>query len=184
MDTIVAANNPDSSSRWKQTIKQILLQMNSQLQIETAAAIIERRVAGLSWDTPAFWEQPGIAARSTFNKWKKDDPNFSQLLEEAWQVAQHYRADVAADAVDAAVLTLQAAAPLFVKTVVEVSQNTKDQRAALAAAFGGLDRASKLTASKAPDALPADIQVIVDFVYGGEGDEQPDTDEDYHESNT
>lgn len=159
---------------WRKSIKKHLLNLASPLQVDTLTAIIERRINGQSWDTKDFWGQVNTCSRATFNKWKKQDPIFVATLDAAWEIARQYRAETAAAAIDDAVLSLQLATPQFVAQVIKIA-NSSDEGIALRAAFGGLDRASTLTAKKSELALPPEIGQMMDKIYGpGTGDGEPD----------
>lgn len=45
------------------------------------AAAISRIFDG-GYDRPEFWQRPDTCARSTFNKWKKQQPEFTAVFEE------------------------------------------------------------------------------------------------------
>lgn len=159
---------------WRKAIKKHLLNLTSPLQVDTLTAIIERRINGQAWDTADFWKQDHVSSRTTFNKWKKHHPTFDLTLDAAWEIARQYRAETAAAAIDDAVLSLQLATPQFVAQVIKIA-NSPDEGIALRAAFGGLDRASTLTAKKSELALPPEIGQMMDKIYGpGTGDGEPD----------
>lgn len=160
---------------WRKAIKKQLLNLTSPLQVDTLTAIIERRINGQPWDTADFWKQDHVSSRTTFNKWKRYSPIFEITLDAAWEIARQYRAETAAAAIDDAVLSLQLATPKFVAQVIKIA-NSQDEKVALSAAFGGLDRASKLTATKAEANLPPEISHMIEFIYGPPkpGDGEPD----------
>lgn len=111
-------------------------------------AIAGRYAIAQGYDTPEFWKRSDTCARSTFNKWRKHDPDFVTALEEAKQVVSGWRVERAADVVEEAVVKLQLATPEFVDRIIQIVQSGENEYAQLQAAFGGLDRASKLTAPK------------------------------------
>ncbi len=160
---------------WRKAIKSQLLRLSSPKQMDTVTAIIERRILGQSWDTDEFWQRPDTCARATFNKWKKYDPDFADILDAAWGIAHDYRAETATAAIDEAVLTLQLSTPLFVERVIKIAKS-HDETVALRAAFGGLDRASSLTATKSEMSLPPEIGHMIEKIYGlpEPGDGEPD----------
>ena len=111
-------------------------------------AIAGRYAIGQGYDTPEFWKRSDTCARSTFNKWRKHDPYFVVALEAAKQVVSDWRVERAADVVEEAVIRLQMATPDFVDRIIQIAKGGENEYAQLQAAFGGLDRASKLTAPK------------------------------------
>ncbi len=166
---------------WRKAIKSQLKQLNSGLKIGVVTLIIERRILGQPWDTDEFWKRPDTCARSTFNNWKNQDPLFEQVLDAAWEIAREYRAETATAAIDEAVLTLQLSTPLFVERVIKIAKS-HDETVALRAAFGGLDRASSLTATKSEMSLPPEIGHMIEKIYGlpepGDGEPDAAADED------
>lgn len=124
-------------------------------------AIAGRYAIGQSYDTPEFWKRADTCARSTYSKWRKQDPEFVAALEEAKGVVSDWRVQQASDVVEEALLKLQLATPDFVDRIIQIAQTGENEHAKLQAAFGGLDRASKRTAPKAQmmDALLQYIDV-------------------------
>jgi hypothetical protein len=90
-----------------------------------------------------------VCNRSTFHKWRKQDPVFVDALEAAKTAVSSWHTERAGAAVEDALLRLQLATPDFVDTVIDLAQTAENEHARLQAAFGGLDRASKMTAPKA-----------------------------------
>lgn len=174
METTKQAKS-QAKTDWRKAIKSQLLRLSSPKQMDTVTAIIERRILGQSWDTEEFWQRPDTCARATFNKWKKYDPDFTNILDAAWGIAREYRAESAAAAIDEAVLTLQLSTPLFVERVIKIAKS-HDETIALRAAFGGLDRASSLTATKSEMSIPPEIGHMIEKIYGlpEPGDGEPD----------
>lgn len=115
----------------------------------TILGIAARYAVGEGFDTPDFWKQPTVCSRSTYKKWRKHDPAFVAALEAAKTAVSAWNTERAGAAVEDALLRLQLATPDFVDTVIDLAQTAENEHARLQAAFGGLDRASKMTAPKA-----------------------------------
>ena len=111
-------------------------------------AIASCYATGQGYDNPSFWKRSDTCARSTFNKWRKHDPDFVAALDGAKQVVSDWRVQQAADVVEEALLKLQLATPEFVDRIIHIAKSGENEYAQLQAAFGGLDRASKRTAPK------------------------------------
>ena len=111
-------------------------------------AVASCYATGQGFDNPAFWKRSDTCARSTYNKWRKHDPDFVAALEDAKRVVSDWRVEQAADVVEEALLKLQLATPEFVDRIIAIASRGENEHAQLQAAFGGLDRASKRTAPK------------------------------------
>lgn len=110
----------------------------------TILGIAARYAVGEGYDTPEFWKQPAVASRTTFHKWRKQDPVFVDALEAAKTAVSSWNTERAGAAVEDALLRLQLATPDFVDTVIDLAQTAENEHTRLQGAFGGLDRAVKL----------------------------------------
>lgn len=124
-------------------------------------AIASLYATGQGFDNPAFWKRADTCARSTYSKWRKYDPDFVAALEEAKGVVSDWRMQQAADVVEEALLKLQLSTSSFVDRIIQIASTGENDHVKLQAAFGGLDRASKLTAPKTQ--LIDTIMQYVDF---------------------
>lgn len=171
---------------WRDAIAAELSNLTDPLKISTITAIIQSRITGQGYDTPAFWGRLDTCSRSTFNKWKRYDPAFTAALDAAWTIIQQQQSEAAADAVAAAVSRLQLATPQAVNRIIEIV-NSPDEPVALRAATAVLDRAHTYTSTKTPAAavtLPPSVAAMLNKVYGdaesdavnaaASGDLQPD----------
>lgn len=163
-----------AESDWRSEIKEQLQRLDSPLKQSSVIAYIEQKIKGQSYDTFLFWQRNDTCARSTWNKWKKDDPVFNDVLAATWSIATDFRATGAADALTEAVLTLQLNAPDFAKSVVDlaVGDGVKDD-VKLRAALAGLDRASAMTAPKSEVFIPG-LDDALDRIWGNDGSDDDD----------
>ena len=155
-------------NNWREAIKEQLIRLDSPLKQATIIAYIEQRIKGQSYDTPQFWARPETCARSTWNKWKRDDAVFNEVLVATWNIATDFRSGEAADAITEAVLLLQLNAPDFAQAVVDLATGdfVKDDTK-LRAALAGLDRASEMTAQKSEVYVPG-LDEALEKIWGNE----------------
>ena len=135
---------------WIITASDELCRLDTALKQSTAIAIAENKMLGHATDTAEFWHRLDVCARSTYNKWKKDDPIWQEVLDNVILLAMKHRTIKALEGVDEAATLLQINAPAFAQAVIQIAQGGYGVKPStqLQAAFGGLDRASVLTADK------------------------------------
>jgi hypothetical protein len=164
---------------WRQAITDQIIKLDSPLKQTTVVAYIEQRIMGLPFDTSAFWKRPDTCSRAAWNKWKRYDSVFNEVLTATWEIAVKYRSQEAANAITEAVLTLQLNAPGFAQKVVELAIGDgpiKDD-IRLRAALAGLDRASEMTAQKAEVHVPG-LDEALDKIWGNEAGSDAVADDD------
>lgn len=162
---------------WQQAIAAELSRLDSLLKQSTVEAYIQQRLLGQPYDTDAFWGRADTCARSTWHKWKKHDPAFTDILEKAWAIARGYRAAEAAEAITEAVLTLQLHAPDMASRIIQLAADP-DAGVALRAATAALDRASKLTAPKGTPVTIHGLDDAIERIYGHDPPEVPGDEDD------
>lgn len=159
---------------WRDAIKQQLGRLNTPLKQATAVAYIGRKIAGRPYDTYDFWARPETCSRSTWNKWKRYDPEFNSVLDAAWAITTEHRNDEATKAIAEAVLTLQINAPAFASEVVDIAINGNAKpETRLRASLAGLDRASAMTAPKSEIEVPG-LNDAMERIWGKKDSEDED----------
>lgn len=141
-------------------------------QEPTILGIISKEIAGEAWDTDDFWKEPGHPNRSTYYKWMKQDETFLDVLEKCKQAVRTYRREESINHIDEAMLIIQEASPQAARKLVQ-HIDAPDDGDSIRASNSILDRASKDTANKQPDAtikVPGIIEAM-DIIYGDAEDE-------------
>lgn len=162
---------------WHSAIVDELAKLSSPLQVKTVTAVITARLVGESYDTEAFWKRPETCSRSTWNKWKKYDDTFNQVLDNTWSIAHNWQTQQATDAIERASTMLQLAAPTMAQGVITLASG-KDERGRLVkhadrlrALLAALDRASSTTAPKGQMEVRG-LEEALSRIYGEEEDEE------------
>ncbi len=57
-------------------------------KINTILQIVLHELAGQAWHNDTFWKRPDTCSESIFYKWKRDDPDFTPILDEG-RAARH-----------------------------------------------------------------------------------------------
>ena len=164
---------PDSPQRrdgWESAIFAELQRLNGQQherkKKDTIIALVDVTLAGVSEET--VWGRGETCARSTWHeKWKKD-PLIADVLERSRRAANDWRDNLAANTLAEAAELLAIESLDSVKTAARLRDWSEDDRVRLQAAFGILDRADKMTASKASTELSVsgDLAEKINRVYG------------------
>ena len=111
----------------------------------TIIALVDAQLAGRS--EQSVWGTPGVCNRGTYHlKWKFQ-PDFAAALATVSRLAREWRDTRALRALQGAAESLALAAPAAVAKAVGL-MDSQDDRVALSAAFGILDRAGVETAGK------------------------------------
>ena len=167
---------------WRQAIAGELTKLTSPLQVKTVTAVITARLLGESYDTEAFWKRPDTCSRSTWNKWKKYDETFNQVLDKAWTIAQTWQTQEATEAIERASTMLQLASPQMAQGVIALASG-KDETGRLVkhadrlrALLAALDRASATTAPKGQVEVRG-LDDALARIYGEEDDSEEETKE-------
>lgn len=159
----------DSSPPPKRTLAEAIASEINKLDTpkkqDTALLIVSRRIVGQGFDTKEFWAMEATCARSTYQKWRQDDPAFVQVLNDAYELARTWRNKQTTSRVAEAVTILQYSAEEAAHRLVELMMNSPNDHVALRAAREILDRAATTTASKTPNAVVVthdDFEVAAD----------------------
>ena len=169
----------EDPSGWKTAILGELARLNGEpherKKKDTILALMDAKMRGESEED--VWRRPDTCARSTWHERWKVDPLLADVLENAKRAAYDWRDNLAANTLAAAVELLALESLSSVKTAVQIRDNPEAApRDRVAAAFGILDRGSKLTAPKSSveHDLGRDMQSMLDKVYGDDGAEDDD----------
>lgn len=120
-------------------------------------AAIHRTFFG-GYDKQAFWQNPAVAARSTFNKWKKHDPDFVRVFDAICDLARTWHSSLAAESIQEALTVIQLHAPEAAWKTVEIMRTgDSEQVQQRMAAKDILQHASKETAEKGQDAVNVNL---------------------------
>lgn len=120
-------------------------------------AAIHRTFFG-GYDKQEFWRNPAVAARSTFNKWKKHDPDFVRVFDAICDLARTWHSSLAAESIQEALTIIQLHAPEAAWTTVEIMRTgTSEDVQRRMAAKDVLQHASRETAEKGQDAVNVSI---------------------------
>lgn len=133
---------------------------------QTILALVDARLAGRSEET--IWERPETCSRSTWHgKWKKQ-PLMQDVLASVDRAARRWTDTRTIRALAEAAERLQLAAPAAAGKAISLMLSL-DDRVALQAAFGVLDRAGVETAPKqqAQHGLTPELENLIERVYGG-----------------
>lgn len=137
---------------------------------QTILALVDARLAGRSEET--IWERPETCSRSTWHgKWKKQ-PIMQDVLASVDRAARRWSDTKAIRALADASERLQLASPAAAGKAISLMLS-QDDRVALQAAFGVLDRAGVETAPKTQQehGLAPELERMLSQVYGGRLDE-------------
>lgn len=132
----------------------------------TILALVDARLAGRSEET--VWDRPECCNRSTWhNKWKHDELMVS-VLGNVERSARRWSDTKAVRALADASERLQLASPAAAGKAISLMLSN-DDRVALQAAFGILDRAGVETAPKTQQehGLAPELESLLERVYGG-----------------
>jgi hypothetical protein len=111
----------------------------------TIVALVDAQLAGRA--EQSVWGLPGVCNRGTYHlKWKAQ-PDFAAALATVGRLAREWRDTRALRALQEAAENLALAAPAAVMRAIGLMESVED-RVALSAAFGILDRAGIETAAK------------------------------------
>jgi len=139
----------------------------------TILALADARLAGRSEET--VWTLENTCNRSTWhNRWKHD-PVMLDVLASVERQARRWLDTKAIRALAEAAERLQLASPAAAGKAISLMLS-QDDRVALQAAFGVLDRAGVETAPKTQQehALAPELESLIERVYGGSGLDGPD----------
>jgi hypothetical protein len=143
----------------------------------TVLAMVDARLAGRSEET--VWSQPGTCARSTWHETWKLDPLMQDVLASVERQARRWLDTKAIRALAEAAERLQMASPAAAGKAIALMLS-QDDRVALQAAFGVLDRAGVETAPKTQQehGLAPELESLIERVYGGLGQETGTNDDE------
>ena len=131
-------------------------QRANQEQVIIAAAI--SRIFQGGYDRPEFWKRPDTCARSTFNKWKQQQPEFTAVFESVCKLAKDWRSQQALDSLEEAMTLLQLHTPESAWKMIQIMRTgDSEQVQQRMAAKDILQHASKETAEKGQDAVNVSI---------------------------
>lgn len=132
----------------------------------TILAMVDARLAGRSEET--VWTVPGTCARSTWHETWKRDPLMLDVLASVERTARRWSDTKTLRALAEAAERLQLASPAAAGKAIALMLSN-DDRVALQAAFGVLDRAGVETAPKqqAQHGLTPELESLIERVYGG-----------------
>ena len=131
-------------------------QRANQEQVIIAAAI--SRIFQGGYDRPEFWKRPDTCARSTFNKWKKQQPEFTAVFEGVCELAKTWRSRQALDSLEEAMTLLQLHTPESAWKMIQIMRTgDSEQVQQRMAAKDILQHASQETAEKGQDAVNVSI---------------------------
>lgn len=136
----------------------------------TILALVDARLAGRSEET--VWTREDTCNRSTWhNKWKHD-PVMLDVLASVERQARRWSDTKAIRALADAAERLQLASPAAAGKAISLMLS-HDDRVALQAAFGVLDRAGVETAPKTQQehGLSPELERLIGQVYGGQADD-------------
>jgi hypothetical protein len=137
----------------------------------TILGIIELGLMGEGYDKPEFWGRGDTAARSTYMKWRQDDPRFVNCLEECRKIAREWRSQLTTDSVEDALVILQLKSPEAARKIADLVTD-ENPRVALDAATRLLDRASVQTGKKATQTIAwPGLDEQLEKVYGDDEEE-------------
>jgi hypothetical protein len=142
-------------------------QRANQEQVIIAAAI--SRIFEGGYDRPEFWKRPDTCARSTFNKWKKHQPEFTAVFEGVCDLAKKWKSQQALDSLEEAMTILQLHTPESAWKMIQIMRTgDSEQVQQRMAAKDILQHASKETAEKGNEpAIKIDgIEGILTKIYG------------------
>ena len=135
-------------------------------------AAIHRTFFG-GYDKREFWQNPAVAARSTFNKWKKHDPDFNRVFDAICDLARTWHSSLAAESLEEAITVLQLhAGEAAWKTVEIMRTGDSEQVQQRMAAKDILQHASRETAEKGPSHQLLGLDEVLEKIYG-EGSDEP-----------
>lgn len=124
------------------------------------------------YDKEEFWENPAVAARSTFMKWRKHDPDFVRVFDAVCSLAQTWRSSLAAASLEEALTILQLHAPEAAwKTVDIMRTGDSEQAQQRMAAKDILQHAGRETAEKGQGHNLIGLDDILDKIYGDNDNE-------------
>lgn len=140
---------------------------HEQKRRQTILALVDARLAGRSEET--VWDRPETCARSTWHeKWKRD-PLMLDVLASVERAARRWTDTRTLRALAEASERLQLASPAAADKAIALLLS-EDDRVALQAAFGVLDRAGVETAPKQQQqhGLAPELERLIEQVYGTE----------------
>ena len=141
----------------------------SQESVIIAAAI--SRVFFGGYDRPEFWKRPDTCARSTFNKWKKHQPEFTAVFEGVCKLAKTWKSQQALDSLEEAMTILQLHTPESAWKMIQIMRTgDSEQVQQRMAAKDILQHASKETAEKGPSHQLLGLDEVLEKIYGDESD--------------
>lgn len=170
------AITPEQGENLRDVLQSFLDQIGPQYQHQekmqsTLYAYCEAKVNGQPYDTDVFWGRKDTCARSTWFKWKKSHPAYTELLRQAAEKALAWRNEVATEAVQEAVIILQLGAVQAARQLVTLTQAARSEHVQLGAANSVLDRADKTTAPKDNTLNIPGLEDAIRQIYGSEMDE-------------
>lgn len=121
------------------------------------------------YDKDEFWKNPAVAARSTFMKWRKQDPDFVRVFTDICSLAQTWRSSLAAESLEEALTVLQLHAPEAAWKTVEIMRTgSSEQVQQRMAAKDILQHAGKETAEKGQSHNLIGLDDLLEKIYGDE----------------
>ncbi|MCO5182196.1 MAG: hypothetical protein M9896_19330 [Candidatus Promineofilum sp.] len=164
----------DDLSGWRGLAYQELARLNglqwARKRKDTIVALVDAHLAGQSEET--VWGRDDTCNRSTWHsKWKKD-PLMAEVLKAVDSLANGWKDKRQTDALAEAARILQLESPDSVRRVVQLRDNSDDDRVRLQASFGILDRAGVETAMKSTATTTHELSDKVEAAIGriyGEG---------------
>ena len=138
---------------------------HEQRRRQTILALVDARLAGRSEET--VWDRPETCARSTWHeKWKRQ-PLMQDVLASVERAARRWTDTRTLRALAEASERLQLASPAAAGKAIALMLS-QDDRVALQAAFGVLDRAGVETAPKQQQqhGLAPELERLIEQVYG------------------
>lgn len=139
---------------------------HEQKRRQTILALVDARLAGRTEET--VWDRPETCARSTWHeKWKRE-PLMQDVLNAVDRAARRWTDTRTLRALAEASERLQLASPAAAGKAISLMLSD-DDRVALQAAFGVLDRAGVETAPKQQQqhGLAPELERLIEQVYGG-----------------
>lgn len=137
-------------------------------KINTILQIVLHELAGQAWHNDTFWKRPDTCSESIFYKWKRDDPDFTPILDEVRAVAMQWRVSAAASIVSEASLILQEQSAAAAKRMGQLMNQEDDLSVARLAAADILNRLEKTAPQQGVQVTDAQ-RAILDKLYGGDG---------------
>lgn len=142
-------------------------------KINTILQIVMHELAGKPWHNKAFWGREDTCNESTFYKWKRDDPEFDQILDQVRDIATKWRINNAAAIVTEASVILQELAAEAAKRMGQLMSQEADLSVARLAAADILNR-NQDTAPTQKTVLTDEQQHALNLLYPPEIEGQGD----------